>query len=170
MKKNIYSHYLVDEEGKVFDLIQEKYILPNEKNQLRLLIRGEFRKISLKKVYRQAFNKEFCADLIQDLDNEIWKPLHSDDRYFVSNKGRVKSYCKYSAVILKPQRKKNGYLEVQIGGKHKYIHRLVAEAFLPVSEQMETVDHIDFKRDNNELSNLRYLSRSDNARRRRTTK
>lgn len=46
--------------------------------------------------------------------------------------------------------------------KHKRVHRLVAQAYIPNPEGLETVDHIDEDKHNNDMSNLRWLSRSDN--------
>lgn len=45
-----------------------------------------------------------------------------------------------------------------------YIHRLVAMAFLPNSEGLRDVDHIDGNPSNNNLSNLRWLAHADNMR------
>ena len=54
-----------------------------------------------------------------------------------------------------------------IKGKHKYCHRLTAEAFIENKDNLDTVDHLDFIRTNNDISNLRYLSRADNSKRKR---
>ncbi|QHJ05910.1 HNH endonuclease signature motif containing protein [Hymenobacter busanensis] len=70
---------------------------------------------------------------------------------------------------LKPQKGKLGYYHVglSIGGKVKlvHVHRLVAQAFLPVPEGMEkpTVDHINYDKADNRLCNLRWLSNADNS-------
>lgn len=50
-----------------------------------------------------VYNKEFCIDNIENLKDEEWKPIiETDGLYFVSNKGRIKSYHDYKAKILKP--------------------------------------------------------------------
>lgn len=59
-----------------------------------------------------------------------------------------------------------GYLRVQINGKQYRVHRLVLEAFVgPCPEGFEC-DHSDRNRRNNALTNLRWLSRTDNNRNR----
>ena len=166
----IYFRYIVYENGKIYDIEKQEYLKHDKKWRYTIIINGEAVKKSQKVLYRKAYGKEFCIDKIKNLKGEQWKQIDYDNRYFISSKGRVKSYCGYNAIILKPQKKKNGYLEVMIRGKHKYIHRLVAEAFIENKYNLDTVDHLDFIRDNNDLLNLRYLSRADNARRKKNKK
>ena len=49
------------------------------------------------------------------------------------------------------------------------VHRLVAETFLPNNNDLPEVDHIDRNRINNHISNLRWVSRSDNLKNRDMT-
>ena len=49
----------------------------------------------------------------------------------------------------------------------EYVHRLVAEAFIPNPENLSDVDHIDCVKSNNHVSNLRWSSRDDNMARNR---
>jgi len=60
----------------------------------------------------------------------------------------------------------NGYIQVEYreGGKRikKYLHRLLAEAFLDNEFNKEEVDHIDRDTLNNNLSNLRWVNRDEN--------
>lgn len=65
--------------------------------------KGNYKRITLKKLYRKVYNKEFCIDEIENLSGEEWKPIeNTDNKYFISNYGRVKSYCGYNAIVLKP--------------------------------------------------------------------
>lgn len=60
----------------------------------------------------------------------------------------------------------HGYLQVQLNkdGKTyvKYIHRLVAEAFIPNPENKPEVNHKDGKKFHNEASNLEWCTRPEN--------
>lgn len=54
-------------------------------------------------------------------------------------------------------------LYVSLGrGNKKYVHRLVAEAFVPNPYNLEEVDHIDTNGLNNNADNLRWVTRSEN--------
>lgn len=63
----------------------------------------------------------------------------------------------------------NGYRRVGIKGKTYYVHRLIAETFLPNPENKPFIDHIDRNRANNDVSNLRWATAQENCLNRRTT-
>lgn len=89
--------------------------------------------------------------------------------YSVEEDGRVWSHR--SKKYLKATQLKNGYFMVSLSkeGKvvNKYIHRLVAEAYIPNPDNLPEVDHIDRNRQNNNVDNLRWVSRSGNMRNRK---
>ena len=113
--------------------------------------------------------------------NEEWKDIEGyEGLYQVSNKGRVKVLphlvhrgfytCTCQEKILTPRKKNNGYLFVGLSKgskksqKQKYIHRLVASAFIENTLSKKEVDHIDGNRQNNNVENLRWVSRIENVR------
>lgn len=58
---------------------------------------------------------------------------------------------------------KIGYLSVAANGTRYYVHRLVAETFLPFSKELRlTVNHKDGNKLNNHISNLEFLTLKEN--------
>lgn len=56
-----------------------------------------------------------------------------------------------------------GYLTANIDGKRNYVHRLVAEAFIPNPNNLPEVNHKDGNKTNNHVSNLEWCTRLDNV-------
>ena len=97
---------------------------------------------------------------------EIWKiycVTHPERKvpsvYEVSNYGRVKKNGKMQAPYDNGYRGKPGYF---MCGSF-YVHRAVAELFIPNPDNKREVDHIDTDVHNNHVSNLRWTTRSENC-------
>ena len=108
---------------------------------------------------------------------EIWKPIKEfENHYEISNYGNVRSLYKYDVNKRKYILRKipynmedvndRGYLKLhlKINGKRKtkYIHRLVAEAFIPNPKKYKEVNHIDSNPSNCNVNNLEWCDRSYN--------
>lgn len=98
---------------------------------------------------------------------ETWKPVVGyEDRYFVSDQGRVKSIR--SGILLRHSMvgSQRGYRAVKLyrageGINHR-VHRLVLEAFVgPMPDGLET-RHINGDSCDNRLENLKYGTRAEN--------
>ena len=81
------------------------------------------------------------------------KPLKSHNRGNKTSKGG-----RYQAVNISHY-DDNGKFVKQT---KEYVHRLVAEAFIPNPDNLPDIDHIDENKENNHVSNLRWSSRADN--------
>lgn len=99
--------------------------------------------------------------------NEIWKPIVGyEGRYEVSNTGRVKSVIKDKYMNGTPT--KDGYLRLRLWDgksyKSKMIYRAVAEAFIPLPDNINDyeVDHIDDNVINNVVENLQWMTHEEN--------
>lgn len=94
---------------------------------------------------------------------EIWKPVVGyEGLYEVSNWGRVKSLKFGKELILKPCTNNCGYLHVVLSKNNKqknfYVHRLVAQAFLPNPHNYPCVNHKDENPLNNNVENLEWCT------------
>ena len=94
---------------------------------------------------------------------EIWKDIEGyEGLYKISNMGRVKSIKFNKEKILFLQKDKYGYLRVGLRkmGKLKnyFVHRLVAEAFIPNPNNLPIVNHKDENKQNNCVENLEWCT------------
>ena len=103
-----------------------------------------------------------------DYPEDIWKPISQNERYEISDHGRI--YSHKSNRILMCQIHSCGYTLIRVGNKGESVnyrlHRLVAFAFFgkPPPELINpVVHHKDANRSNNVLSNLEWVSSSKNA-------
>ena len=96
--------------------------------------------------------------------NEIWKPIENFNNYEISNLGNVRNITTGKA--LKGFDDGWGYLQVRLykagKGYTKFIHRLVAENFIPNPENYLCVNHRDEDKVNNAVSNLEWCSHEYN--------
>ncbi|MFD0768883.1 NUMOD4 motif-containing HNH endonuclease [Bacillus sp. CGMCC 1.60114] len=114
------------------------------------------------------------------MDREIWKPIKNfEEKYEVSNFGNTRTIAgvfdrKRDEKIIKVRKRSkvlklidhiNGYKYVNLSdAKHHYVHRLVAEAFIPKEEGKNFVNHIDGNKSNNCIDNLEWCTHKENLR------
>ena len=105
---------------------------------------------------------------------KLWKEIpDTDGKYLISTAGEVMAISrrvKFGNVfrwtktnIRTARKKENGYLELEILGKHHYIHRLVAEAFIPNPYNFPCINHKDENKENNSVENLEWCDYSYNT-------
>lgn len=115
---------------------------------------------------------------LYDLQDEEWKPVKGfENLYLISNKGRLKRLYrevidkrgiiqKFPEQLLKGSVNVCGYLQTTLRKNNKKItvriHRLVAEAFIENINNKPIIDHIDGNKLNNNASNLRWVTNSEN--------
>lgn len=106
--------------------------------------------------------------------NENWVPINGfEGLYSVSDHGRIRTETRLTPRnILITQKIKeledggNGYLKVKLSlGGVKYgfwVHRIVASHFIANPNQKKEVNHIDSNPKNNHVSNLEWVTPSEN--------
>ena len=99
-----------------------------------------------------------------DYKDEIWKEIPKEflnglENYKISNYGRLKSPADR---IRSPRINDTGYCEFFIHSKLYKAHRLVAQIFLDNPENKPHVNHKDKNRSNNHISNLEWVTISEN--------
>lgn len=109
--------------------------------------------------------------MIKNFRQERWKPFHKEAwqerfRYQVSNYGRVISFVKNPKGELLKGGKSQGFLTfvacLKNGKKQAcYIHRVVAELFLPKKEGDKFVIHLNYNKTENHVSNLSWATKDE---------
>ena len=121
-------------------------------------------------------NEEFIKNI--SLENEIWKDVVGyEGHYSISSFGRLVCHERYitdknghkhylKRCLIKTKQKgvyQSCALHINGIRKRYYIHRLVASAFIPNPENKPCVDHIDCNVDNNNVTNLRWVTQRENV-------
>ena len=122
-------------------------------------------------------NDEILNELNDNNNGEIWKPYVGERNdligyVIVSNKGRVfkigTNTSKNRNGIIKGSITSQGYhrINVSINGKltNAPVHRLIAETFIDNPDDKPYVDHLNAKRADNRVENLRWVTHSENMR------
>jgi hypothetical protein len=97
-------------------------------------------------------------------NNTEWKIISELPQYAVNEFGEVKNIKRGN--ILKPRVDTRGYLTIQFKINtitlNRTIHRLVGLAFLENINNLPEINHIDGNKLNNHISNLEWVSKSEN--------
>ena len=96
---------------------------------------------------------------------EKWKIIEEFPKYLISNKGRIKilSTLEDKKVFVKD----DGYIATTLGnGKqnYRYVHRLVADAFVNNKHEKPQVNHINGVKGDNRAENLEWVTPKENIR------
>ena len=92
---------------------------------------------------------------------EQYKTIEDNQDYEISNLGNVRN--KKTNKILTHTLTTTGYYEVKLNGKHYKIHKLIALYFIDNPCNKKCIDHIDRNKLNNDITNLRWCSSSENC-------
>lgn len=80
--------------------------------------------------------------------------------YNITKDGQVIN--KHNGHVVKPQINGKGYVRVSIGKKLMFVHRLVAELYVPNPDNKPQVNHKDGNKLNNNAENLEWVTNQEN--------
>lgn len=99
--------------------------------------------------------------------DERWKRDAEYPDYWVSNKGRVWSSTSHQFSYGSPCNKM-GHIDLSLqtssGRKHKYLHQMMGQAFIPNPKKLPLIRHLDDDPSNNDIDNLAWGTSLDNMR------
>lgn len=172
-KKTVQIHSLM---AKVFlEPIEEKEnkkiivkFKDDNKNNVHINnLQWEYQNIIVKKVNNDILNPNNNG---QNLNEEIkignfkGKKINNFSNYLISKEGQV--YSTKTNKIKIAEINQNGYCRIELlnenGKKKFYIHRLVAEVYIPNPNNYNQVNHKDLNKHNNNLDNLEWCSEAMN--------
>ena len=80
--------------------------------------------------------------------------------YYIKRNGKVYRTSDDSEFV--PCICRGGYYQIRLDNKTKYVHRIVAETFIPNPDNKPFIDHINRIRTDNRVENLRWVTSKEN--------
>lgn len=141
-----------------------------EDDRKQKILEAHERRMENQRKKREEEKNKKISTIINNLIELGYEPLKDyENEYYINREGKVWSlqYNKEMKLRICKGSRTNGYLGLGLLSKElKHIHRLLAIQYIPNPENLEEVDHIDMNKLNNNLDNLRWVSRSTNCKNR----
>lgn len=183
--KGFEDSYEIDEQGNVYSLARQdsqgRHIKPRK---LKLMTRngckpfyGLSTHIDNKQYVKTKYRHILVADTFnrkhnfKSFKNEVWKTYDKKPKYEISNLGRLRvkghfylpdsmEWTEYK--LISAEDNGHGYQRINISGKTFYIHRMVAEVFIPNPNDYKEINHKNEVRNDNRASNLEWCTHQYN--------
>ena len=91
----------------------------------------------------------------------MWKIIPVDNNYEASEDGEIREIK--NKKIVSQWKDKDGYFLATLSNRLYRVHRLIALTFISNPEQLPVVNHKNFDKSDNHISNLEWVSYSENA-------
>ena len=132
--------------------IKNDKIIPN-----KVIIKQEKEKVN------NIYDDYEYEDKIITINNISGKKLKKYDKYIISNNGKVYDIKSNEITPIDKNSKYIRYRLFSNGNKTNYhVHKLIATLYIPNPNNYTEVDHIDADPKNNDVSNLRWCTHSQN--------
>ena len=106
-----------------------------------------------------GYKWEYVEDEV--IDGEIFRK-HPSLNIEVSNLGRIKRIFHNRYRIVNGSDNGQGYIKIVVGNKGYYVHRLVAETFIPNTDNKLEVNHKNSNTKDNRVENLEWVTHQGN--------
>jgi hypothetical protein len=107
------------------------------------------------------FLLKFCQSQMEESEGH-WQTLVEHEDYEIYSDYPYQIRKKRDGRIIKETVGRGGYVVCSLNCKQYSKHRLIADQYIPNPSQLEQIDHINHDRSDNHLSNLRWVSPSEN--------
>ena len=152
--------YSINKNGDVYSYKRDKFLTPTayknrsaEHNYVALSKNGKKYKPRIHKLIKQTFTEK--KELVG-----FKKIKGYEESYLINIKGDI--YSNYTGKFLSPAVGKIGYWVVALRNKTHYLHRLIAEHFIPNPDERPCINHKDGNKANNSIDNLEWCTHREN--------
>lgn len=146
-----------------FNELKEKFQWQTSEKSIDKQIRyARNRGVEIEKAFKQG---KTYFKIVSTLQEEEWKIYPNNTRYEITRSGKVRiadtkklvgALNSYGYIVVTDQTKE------QV--EYYRVHRMVMETFAPIENSEDfVVDHIDGNRQNNDISNLRWVTLRQNS-------
>lgn len=87
---------------------------------------------------------------------------YKDTEYYITDDGKIFRNGKELKPYILKKKGKPTYKMISINNKKHYVHRVVAELYVPNPDNKPQVNHIDGNKLNNHYTNLEWVTNSEN--------